>query len=665
MERPTANKRSSYDDDNDSQLRSAQATLAAEVHGTYHRKKAAISPTEYAAQMMDRFPPVAASSSSSSSSSSEGAEAVGAEFRPGDSSITIDPLDTLHERATIPRSDGYTRKGEPRFGPEWMREFERRQVHLESHPQYRFLEMVAGASFPINRIISVDSMRAARATEEIRSRITAIKSRNLDKRMETLTERYNELRKLEEETIKTRDELSASTKGATIGNLKKEIEANKAELLDLRATTQKYDRLSGVFSGWVQVVNQGADLPSVKQLHAEYMKNLFVRTGQLTYSLVREWLFGTELTPALSLKPLLESLLESLKNKTDGDGNDMLSGYDRTTLGLNLGNFMKKWNVLVINQPGKFVNTRINTSTLPTFADEEINGWLEPQILQQKKELVREDNDMNKIPTEAIDKRLQDIKKTEKYIPMELMSDLNTILDEIQAFRNYDVAVEEYESFLLKFGGVSGANGMSFEIQKDLNYVSEQMQIAEETIKQKKERLDVIEEYARKLVFIRKQKEYVQEDIGKTNQEMTDANEELNSLDVTLHNETFAYRSRPENSGVAHLHPDVSKALSTMYSVVQESMGASAPSLDTLMTDDHWMEPFSSLVGLHLQIKAMMSGRSYTQQALLSQLQLQYETLLREKFTSYSGGSFVHSVVGSASYERDRRYQMLMGIPFK
>ena len=117
--------------------------------------------------------------------------ATDAALQAGDQRIVVEPLDSADERHKIPRADGYdpSRPTEPRYGPHWKAEEDRRHMILQTHPYYRFLVLMAGyADTNVMRLINVDSMVQRTTAADVRRRITELQQTRSLQGLKDITE---------------------------------------------------------------------------------------------------------------------------------------------------------------------------------------------------------------------------------------------------------------------------------------------------------------------------------------------------------------------------------------------------------------------------------------------------------------------------------------------
>lgn len=635
-----------YPDDDDDDTRTTMldaARVAARVRGSVHKDD------NYEQYIATKYPSV---------------PKTGADIKPGDTYVRIEPLAKKDTRAEAPRADGYDprKPRERRYGPTWRANYDERQEALQRHPYYRSLNLIAGfANQPINRLITVDSMIARQAGERARQRTAELQAKIAENKIENLQKRLQELKNLETEQVRGLGRVAALERiTARKEKLTEDQEASQAQVSSLEKVIAKYEYLHHIFKQWVSEVYL-RDEAQRDQLQERFMALFITRASTADQDFLRDFLYGVELSGALTIDYSVTSKNIFLHQRPDetGSGGASLTGPERMVEGDDIGFIMDEWMKWTQQAPGliDLPSFIANRALLPMFSPDLIKSLLEPSTIRAQ---IDETSDaINEISSMAkdlpFDKR--DLESRRAILIAEL-DRLNARKDElaktpltlpstvVDLLRQVEMRLQDYKLLSLEKIGVSRffrafgeqlSMGASPFLQQAIALDRQKQRALQDQITERQTALDALEKEMIEGEERTQTIKALEDLIDKATAEVDDAIQELNELGVSQYTDTFAHQNQPWVSGILDIESQVSAALSQALEIVHQSTGNRELTLHQLMSEERWLTGFAQLTGAILQRNAMGSGSSYAQMEILHRKDVEIEAIRRNYFVPQGG----------------------------
>jgi predicted nuclease with TOPRIM domain len=591
---------------------------------------------------------------------------TGANIKPGDTYVDIKKLSDRSMRENAPRADGYDSQHpkERRFGPSWRENFDNRQRILESHPYYRALSMIAGhANQDLSRLISVESMIGRQTGEKSRQRITELQARIAEHNIEEQRRRLNELKNTEAQQMQSADRLAAlKDQNASKRKMMESRESNVSKLSSLQRLRDKYELVDSFFNGCVsELRGRSSNVTDV----AKKVFNFFPADRR---RIIKDFLFGVELSRVEGILDNVEKINQFFEGKTPVDDVVALSGDDRKTFGLFMGDVMDQWMIGTQNIIGSFdlmpfVESR---DSLPSFDEGFIELALMPRIIPGR--LGEVDEQLNDIQTESdsdrgdfpfadernfqqrqarlisAKKNLNDQAEKLKYEPLVVTNRVIKNFKDIQAklkeYQSFDVGGITKEQFFASFGREYDSTDSSSKMIKEKitqttileARVEADIKDLDKNIKRIEKEITSMKERTRSIVTLKKQIDLAKKDVES-------ALGEIRDLETHLYKDTFAHQNQPWASGILDISPAAAAVLAQAHDIVKRMTNNNELTLHELMSDEKWLIGFTLLVGRMIQRNGMSSGSSYAQMEILAAKQQEIELIMDTYFRPSSSSS--------------------------
>lgn len=605
---------------------------------------------------------------------------TGADIKPGDTYIRIDPLAKKETRENAPRADGFDPKKprERRYGPTWRANYDERHEILQRHPYYRSLDLIAGyANQPINRLIVVDSMIARQAGERARQRTTELQAKIAENKIEELQRRLRELKTLESEQLQGLGRVAVLERtAARKEKLEEQQELGQAQLESVQKLISKYERLQRIFNAWMSEVFNSVPPEQRDAANERFMNLLDVRFATPDLELLQDFIFGVELSGAAHLRDSIEAKLNFLDRRKDpsGSGGSSLSGAERMVQGDEIGFVAQEWMRATQEASGliDLANFLNNRDRLPKFSSVLIKTLLEPSTIDTQIDEVNEKlGDLSMMTTELpfdpreLEKRrdfllaeLARLQKRKEELEKTPLSVSALTIDQLRLAEQF---LREYSALPLQKVGPQRffeAYGAEFEIGgstlllRALELSRQKLFSLTSQVKERQVALDAIE---KEIVMIEERTRTIsaiEDMIAKATAEVDAAIRELNELGVSQYSDTFAHQNQPWISGILDIESRVTAALSQTLAIVRESTGNPELTLHQLMSEEQWLNPFAMLAGAILERNGMSSGSSYAQLDILQRKDLEIEAIKRRYFAPQGGLSSLYDRLDQSRADR-------------
>jgi hypothetical protein len=585
-------------------------------------------------------------------------------LNPGDQRVVIDPLASDGQRAKIPRADGYDpdNPNQPRYGPSWKSEEDRRMAVLQADPTYSFLVLMAGyADVNLLQLVSTDSLSQRAAAADIRKRITELKQKSSLQDLEGITEQLERAQREYDELITGLEEVSfVKNSLARKQALERQRDSGITSLSSMQGLMRRYERLQAIFVDWAVRVyfppQAIADLSLRRQrqeaLHQEWLSYRVPLLTEADQFLLKDFVSGVEFGNAtLYVLGGLRNLYDDFNKyqSVSSAGAINLPREVHAQWGKQLVDLLREYAAKSYDNPAHFdtVEHRLSAQNLPRFRfNEGLMLALErPALIQQQIRQVNEEistrkaRDYSDQELQRLQKELAALSKEQEEIQLGITIDATTwsrvrhVIELLEAHALQSLSSYDFSQWLAAFGDQVALNGNSEMLARRIATLRESQAEIERRNTAIEKQIDELEERNGKLRVLRRRIDTMRADIERRRAAARDAQHELETMDTRFYQQTYDYASRPENSGVMLLNPVAAAALDHAYELARNEMRRPDITLDELMTSKQYWRQFAHLAGLCRKLAGMTNGRSFAQSQQIYRSDEAIETLLRESFS--------------------------------